>query len=192
MVGSPIGRFGSMGGAVGYLEAGCGSLPASERRSRRTKKQNEEAEQATEQEQRRMGQPKTAAIVLGFAAVIAGLVWLGFSLEERYVSKRAELQEARVEREPAREESPSAREPIQWPSQLPSPLWLGWGAALAGWVWTLFAALEAGTGWFFAVLFGNWLGGLIFSIARPDLALKPVALWTAGYLLMLYSGFFAS
>jgi len=139
-----------------------------------------------------MGQQKTAAIVLGFVAVIAGLVWLGFSLEERYGTRHLEQQEATVERRPAEEESSSRWEPIGWPSELPSPLWLGWGAAVAGLVWTLFAALEAGTGWFFAVLFGNWLGGVIFSISRPDLALKPVTLWTVGYLLMLYSGFFAS
>jgi len=134
-----------------------------------------------------MGQPKTAAIVLGFVAVIAGLVWLGFSLEGRYRSRHLEHQEASVEQEVPTEESSSAWEAIRWPSQLPSPLWLGWGLAIAGTGWMLLAALDAGAGWFFAVLFGNYVGGLIFFVSRPDLASKPMALWTVGYLLMLYS-----
>lgn len=66
-------------------------------------------------------------------------------------------------------------------------VWLGWGLAGAGWVWMLFAALDEGAGWFFAVFLGNWLGAFIFLIAYPDRAFKPMALWTAGYLLVLLS-----
>jgi hypothetical protein len=51
----------------------------------------------------------------------------------------------------------------------------------------LLEALDEGAGWFVAILLGNWLGALIFFFAYPGRAAKPMALWTAGYLLTLWS-----
>jgi hypothetical protein len=121
--------------------------------------------------------------------VIAGLVWLGFSLEEKYRSERARHPEAAVEREAAEKDSSSRREPIEWPSQLPSPLYVGWGLAAVGTVWTLIRAFEAGVAWFFVVFFGNIMGGLVFLAAHPGRAATPMAVWTAGYMMMLVSAY---
>jgi len=129
----------------------------------------------------------TVLIALGFATLAAVFVAIGFRGQERYLATRAE-RAAEVATTPGVEQPATS-----WLKSDLSPAerrvfrLLCSAAALGSYLWILFMAFREHIAWGIAVLLGNWLGAVLFTVFEPRQRLFPLFVMTSAYGLSFFA-----
>jgi hypothetical protein len=119
----------------------------------------------------------TVWIAIGFAALAALFVSIGFRGEERRVEAQVERARGQLEASPEaagtglRALGPDDRLAIAFVCSLGS---------LAAYLWILVRAFRESPGWGLAVLFGNAAGAVAFTVLHPRQSLLPLVLMFGG------------
>jgi membrane protein insertase Oxa1/YidC/SpoIIIJ len=131
---------------------------------------------------------RTLLIALGFAALAAVLVAIGFRGEERYQNAQAEQAAA-----PSEALEGGDRPAVSWLKSDTSPrerqvlVLLCLAAASGSYLWILVNAFREDLLWGLAVLFGNWLGAILFTVFVPRQSLLPIFVMTSAYGLSFFA-----
>ena len=124
-------------------------------------------------------------VAFGVAALAAVFVAIGFRGQERYEQARSE----RAAGIGVTEESSL----LPWlksglaPAERRTLLLACSLAALGSYVWILVMAVRESLPWGLAVLFGNWVGALAFTVFVPRQSLLPLFVMTSAYGLSFFA-----